>query len=62
MTRRQLADKVNEEDKANLLRDQCVKELMTAQHVTPLTLFLLSKAAAGICGQNIVVDGGKFMQ
>jgi NAD(P)-dependent dehydrogenase (short-subunit alcohol dehydrogenase family) len=62
MTRRQLADKVSDEDKARLLREQCVKDLMTEQHVTPLTLFLLSKAAAGICGQNIVVDGGYYMQ
>ena len=38
-----------------------VKHLLTEQHVTSLTLFLLSRASAGICGQNIVVDGGKVM-
>jgi hypothetical protein len=31
-----------------------------AQHVTPLTLFLLSKASAGMSGQNVVVYGGKY--
>jgi len=62
MTRRQLAEKVDEDAKAALLERQCVKELMTEQHVTPLTLFLLSQAAAGICGQNIIVDGGNYMQ
>jgi enoyl-[acyl-carrier-protein] reductase (NADH) len=29
--------------------------------VTPATLFLLSRAAAGITGQNLVVDAGKVM-
>lgn len=61
MTRRQLADKVSDADKQALLGDQCLKTLMTPAHVTPLTLFLLSRAAAGICGQNLVVDGGKFL-
>jgi len=62
MTRRQLAEKVGEEAKASLLQNQCMKELMTEQHVTPMTLFLLSQAAAGVCGQNIIVDGGYYMQ
>ncbi len=60
MTPRQLAEKVTEPAKRNLIETQCVKTLLTAQHVTPLTLFLLSKASAGMSGQNVVVDGGKY--
>jgi NAD(P)-dependent dehydrogenase (short-subunit alcohol dehydrogenase family) len=62
MTERQLAQKVTDQDKLDLIHAQCVKELMTESHVTPATLFLLSQAARGITGQNLVVDGGKFMQ
>ncbi|HUG11696.1 MAG TPA: SDR family oxidoreductase [Opitutaceae bacterium] len=62
MTERQLAEKVTEPLKAELIRDTAVKQLMEEQHVTPATLFLLSSAAAGISGQNLVVDGGKYMQ
>jgi NAD(P)-dependent dehydrogenase (short-subunit alcohol dehydrogenase family) len=60
MTERQLREKVSQHDKDDLLATQCVKELMTEAHVTPATLFLLSRAAAGIAGQNLVVDGGKY--
>jgi len=60
MTPRQLAEKIDEAGKRDLIRTQCVKTLLTAQHVTPLTLLLLSKASAGMSGQNVVVDGGKF--
>ena len=62
MTERQLAEKVTDEDKRDLLRDQALKYLLDESHVTPVTLFLLSRAAAGIAGQNIVVDAGKVMQ
>jgi len=62
MTPRQLADKASEPAKRNLVDTQCVKTLLTPQHVTPLTLFLLSKASLGICGQNLVVDGGKHFR
>ena len=60
MTPRQLAEKVIEPAKRDLIETQCVKMLLTAQHVTPLTLFLLSKASGGMSGQNVVVDGGKL--
>ena len=60
MTPRQLAEKVDEAAKRDLVATQCVKTLLTAQHVTPLTLFLLSRASLGLSGQNVVVDGGKF--
>lgn len=59
MTARQLAEKVTEPAKRDLIETQCVKTLLTAQHVTPLTLFLLSAASGGMSGQNVVVDGGK---
>ena len=59
MTARQLAEKVTEPAKRDLIETQCLKMLLTAQHVTPLTLFLLSSASAGMTGQNVVVDGGK---
>lgn len=62
MTERQLAEKVLERDKEQLLRDTAIGQLLEEQHVTPATLFLLSAAAAGISGQNLVVDGGKYMQ
>ncbi len=61
MTPRQLAEKVDKEAKRDLIENQCVKELMKEEHVTPATLFLLSGASAGICGQNLIVDGGKIM-
>lgn len=62
MTEKQLAKHVTEEDKRALLRDQSLKFLLTEEHVTPAAMFLLSSAARGVTGQNLVVDGGKFMQ
>jgi NAD(P)-dependent dehydrogenase (short-subunit alcohol dehydrogenase family) len=62
MTEKQLRKYVTEEDKQTLLRDQCVKHLIEAKHVSPVMLFLLSSAACAISGQNLVVDGGKYFQ
>ncbi|MBT3375810.1 MAG: SDR family oxidoreductase [Lentisphaerae bacterium] len=62
MTERQLADKVSPAAMADLVEKQSLKTLLTEQHITPATLFLLSQAAAGISGQNIVVDGGFYLQ
>lgn len=62
MTPRQLREHVSEKDKRELLEAQALKFLLTEEHVIPLILFLLSSSAAGITGQNIVVDGGKVMQ
>lgn len=62
MTERQLAEKVSAKDQQQLLHDTATGHLLGEQHVTPATLFLLSSSAAGISGQNLVVDGGKYMQ
>jgi NAD(P)-dependent dehydrogenase (short-subunit alcohol dehydrogenase family) len=62
MTEKQLRKYVSEEDKQTLLRDQCVKHLIEAKHVSPVMLFLLSSAACAMSGQNLVVDGGKYFQ
>jgi NAD(P)-dependent dehydrogenase (short-subunit alcohol dehydrogenase family) len=62
MTEKQLKDYVSEQDKIDLLRDQALPFLLTEEQITPPLLFLLSSAANGITGQNLVVDGGKLMQ
>ncbi|MDR3675354.1 MAG: SDR family NAD(P)-dependent oxidoreductase [Acidobacteriota bacterium] len=62
MTEKQLRKYVTEEDKQTLLRDQCVKHLIEAKHVSPVMLFLLSSAACAMSGQNLVVDGGRYFQ
>lgn len=62
MTEKQLREHVSEKDKEELLEAQSLKFLLREEHVTPVTLFLLSNAAAAITGQNIVVDAGKVMQ
>lgn len=62
MTERQLREHVTARDRVALIEAQALKFMLKEEHVTPLTLFLLSNCAGGITGQNIVVDGGKFMQ
>lgn len=62
MTEKQLKNHVSEQDKTDLLRDQALPFLLTEEQITPPLLFLLSSAANGISGQNLVVDGGKLMQ
>lgn len=62
MTDRQLREHMTTQDRKDLLKAQSLKIPVTEAHVTPLTLFLLSRSAGGIAGQNIVVDGGRVMQ
>ena len=62
MTEKQLKNHVSEQDKTDLLRDQALPFLLTEEQITPPLMFLLSSAANGITGQNLVVDGGKLMQ
>lgn len=62
MTERQLAEKVTTANQEALLSETALHCLLTEDYVTPATLFLLSSAAAGITGQNLVVDGGKYLQ
>jgi NAD(P)-dependent dehydrogenase (short-subunit alcohol dehydrogenase family) len=62
MTEKQLRKYVTEDDRQTLLREQCVKHLIEAKHVSPVMLFLLSSAACALSGQNLVVDGGRFFQ
>ena len=62
MTSKQLELYVTEQDKRDLFRDQALPFLLTEKHVVPPLLFLLSQDAAGITGQNLIVDGGKLMQ
>ena len=62
MTEKQLRKYVTEQDKQDLLRDQCIKHLIEAKHVSPVMLFLLSSAACAVTGQNLVVDGGRYLQ
>ena len=62
MTKKQLELYVTTQDKRDLLRDQALPFLLTEDHVVPPLLFLLSSAASGITGQNLIVDGGKLMQ
>jgi NAD(P)-dependent dehydrogenase (short-subunit alcohol dehydrogenase family) len=60
-TRRQLAEHLTSADQQRLLEQQCVKEVIEPRHVTPVTLFLLSRAARALSGQQIVVDGGYWL-
>ncbi|MGO8791132.1 MAG: SDR family NAD(P)-dependent oxidoreductase [Terriglobia bacterium] len=62
MTEKQLRKYVTERDKQDLLRDQCIKHLIEAKEVSPVMLFLLSSAACAVTGQNLVVDGGRYLQ
>lgn len=61
MTARQLRDKVDDETKAKLREATAMGYVLDERHVTPSILFLLSNAAVGIAGQNIVVDGGLYL-
>ncbi|HEY3282576.1 MAG TPA: SDR family oxidoreductase [Armatimonadota bacterium] len=61
MTEKQLREYVSEQDKRDLLRDQCLKMLLEPRHITSPVLFLLSSGASAVTGQHLVVDCGKFL-
>jgi NAD(P)-dependent dehydrogenase (short-subunit alcohol dehydrogenase family) len=60
MTARQLREKVDEATKAKLVESTSLGFALEERHVVPPILFLLSSAAAGVAGQNLVVDGGLY--
>jgi len=62
MTERQMSEHASAHDRRKLVAAQSLKFPLTEEHVTPLTLFLLSHSSGGITGQNVVVDGGLVMQ
>jgi NAD(P)-dependent dehydrogenase (short-subunit alcohol dehydrogenase family) len=62
MTEKQLREHVTERDKRELMEDQALKFFLVEEHITPVTLFLLSPCAAAITGQNLIADAGKVMQ
>ncbi|MBQ9502843.1 MAG: SDR family oxidoreductase [Lentisphaeria bacterium] len=62
MTEKQLKLYVTEQDKKDLLRDQALPFLLTADEIVPPLFFLLSEGARGVTGQNLIIDGGKLME
>ncbi|MCC7145037.1 MAG: SDR family oxidoreductase [Phycisphaeraceae bacterium] len=62
VTEKQLRQGMDDGAGRYLIDTQCVKELMYPEHIASATLFLLSKAATGVSGQNLIVDGGQVVQ
>ena len=60
MAEKQLRLYVPEKDEQELLQVQSLKFLLEPHHITPAVLILLSSAAGGITGQNLVVDAGRI--
>jgi len=62
MTERQTQYHIGENEKQYLVTSQALPKLMYPGHITGPVIFFLSKAADGVTGQNLVADGGQFMQ
>jgi len=58
LTDRQMKLWANDEDLANHMKKQCLKEHLMPNDLIDSTLFLASKASRMITGQALVVDGG----
>lgn len=58
LTERQLELWATDEDLKAHMRRMCLKEHLKPQDIVSPTLFLCSRAAAGMTGQSMVVDGG----
>jgi NAD(P)-dependent dehydrogenase (short-subunit alcohol dehydrogenase family) len=58
MTERQLRDWVNDNTKAEIERNQCLKEPLLPENISAMALFLASNDSAMCTAQRFVVDGG----
>jgi D-xylose 1-dehydrogenase len=63
VTEKQINDRGMRRETVEYLKNsQCVRETMYPEHVASVVVFLLSKAATGMSGQNLIVDGGQCLQ
>jgi len=62
ITERQVAERgLSEHALQSLIHSQCMQQPMYPEHLAPVVVFMLSKAASGVAGQNLIVDGGQVL-